>query len=186
MNGRDPTNTDQKIMKAALKVFAQKSYQGSTTREIAEEAGFSELTLFRRFKNKKTLFNIVWLQYLEKFKTQLQSANEELFKIKFESPREFLKTLVRHYVEIIEHNIELIRILIFDTSIEAEPIKELVFSTEKLLEKKIQNDKIEYLSFALTITGTLIMLSNDNYLKRPILDYDKFIENFTNNFLECI
>ena len=45
--------TEQKILEAALKMFAQKGYKGATTMIIAEEAGFSEKTLFRRFKTKK-------------------------------------------------------------------------------------------------------------------------------------
>lgn len=42
--------TKQKILDAALKIFAEKGYKGATTMSIAEEAGFSEKTLFRKFK----------------------------------------------------------------------------------------------------------------------------------------
>jgi AcrR family transcriptional regulator len=48
--------TEQKIMDAALKVFARKGYKGATTRAIAYESGFNELTLFRKFKTKKKSF----------------------------------------------------------------------------------------------------------------------------------
>ncbi|MBI5679449.1 MAG: helix-turn-helix transcriptional regulator [Methanobacterium sp.] len=44
----------QKIMDAALIVFAEYGYKGATIKEIAEKAGYSELTLFRKFKTKKT------------------------------------------------------------------------------------------------------------------------------------
>lgn len=43
------------IMEAALEIFAQKGYQGTSTREIAEKAGIAEGTIFRYFKTKKEL-----------------------------------------------------------------------------------------------------------------------------------
>ncbi len=43
-------------MKATLKLISEKGYVGATTREIAQEAGVTELTLFRHFKSKERLF----------------------------------------------------------------------------------------------------------------------------------
>lgn len=45
--------TEQKILDAALKIFSQKGYDGAKTKAIAEESGFSEVTLFKRFKINK-------------------------------------------------------------------------------------------------------------------------------------
>ncbi|HTX61163.1 MAG TPA: helix-turn-helix domain-containing protein, partial [Methanobacterium sp.] len=38
--------TEQKILKTALKLFSEKGYGGATTRVIAAEAGFTEMTLY--------------------------------------------------------------------------------------------------------------------------------------------
>jgi len=46
----------QKILDAAMRVFAAAGFRGATTRRIAEEAGVNEVTLFRLFKTKTTLF----------------------------------------------------------------------------------------------------------------------------------
>jgi len=48
--------TSQKIMKVALKLFSEKGYYPTTTKEIASVAGFNELTLFRHFGSKGNLF----------------------------------------------------------------------------------------------------------------------------------
>ena len=48
--------TSQKIMKVALKLFSEKGYYPTTTKEIASVAGFNELTLFRHFGSKSNLF----------------------------------------------------------------------------------------------------------------------------------
>jgi AcrR family transcriptional regulator len=46
----------RQILDAAMEVIGDKSYHGSTTREIAEAAGVSERTLFFYFKSKKELY----------------------------------------------------------------------------------------------------------------------------------
>ncbi len=44
------------IMKAALKIFAEKGYDGATTRMIANEAGIANGLLFYHYQDKETLF----------------------------------------------------------------------------------------------------------------------------------
>lgn len=45
------------ITKAAIKLFSQKGFTASTTKEIAEQAGISEGTIFRYFKTKKDILD---------------------------------------------------------------------------------------------------------------------------------
>jgi len=47
----------QKLLEAAMRVFAESGFRGATTRRIAEEAGVNEVTLFRLFKSKTALIN---------------------------------------------------------------------------------------------------------------------------------
>ncbi len=44
------------IIKAVRKVFADKGFDGTTTRELAKAAGVSEALLFKHFPNKEALF----------------------------------------------------------------------------------------------------------------------------------
>ena len=46
----------QRIVEAAVKLFAQQGYHGTSTRKIARKAGVSENTLFRHFARKEDLF----------------------------------------------------------------------------------------------------------------------------------
>jgi AcrR family transcriptional regulator len=48
--------TRERIIKAAFELISIKGYQGATTREIAKSAGVAEVTIFRHFTNKETLF----------------------------------------------------------------------------------------------------------------------------------
>jgi AcrR family transcriptional regulator len=49
----------QKLLEAAMRVFAESGFRGATTRRIAEAAGVNEVTLFRQFKSKSALINEV-------------------------------------------------------------------------------------------------------------------------------
>jgi AcrR family transcriptional regulator len=49
--------TREEILTAAVGVFAQHGFRGSTTRRIADAAGVNEVTIFRHFGSKKVLLN---------------------------------------------------------------------------------------------------------------------------------
>ena len=48
--------TKERILASATALVSEKGYLGATTREIAREAGVTELTLFRHFGSKEQLF----------------------------------------------------------------------------------------------------------------------------------
>jgi AcrR family transcriptional regulator len=52
---RYQSETAQRIIQAAARVFSEQGYAGATTRAIAAEAGVNEVTLFRHFGSKKNL-----------------------------------------------------------------------------------------------------------------------------------
>jgi AcrR family transcriptional regulator len=53
---QDSSDTRQRILQAAARVFAQKGYARATTRALAAAAGVNEVTLFRHFGSKQGLF----------------------------------------------------------------------------------------------------------------------------------
>jgi AcrR family transcriptional regulator len=57
------TDTRQRIIMAASKLFFKQGYARTTTREIASEAEITEVTLFRHFETKKNLFTVAAEQY---------------------------------------------------------------------------------------------------------------------------
>ncbi len=72
-------DTEKNILCAATKLFASKGYDATKTKEIAEAAGISEVTLFKYFTSKKALylkvssedFNmLMFKEIFEKFQNQ--------------------------------------------------------------------------------------------------------------------
>jgi len=48
--------TSKNILDAALELFSEKGYRGTTTRAIAQKAGVNEVTVFRHFASKENIF----------------------------------------------------------------------------------------------------------------------------------
>ena len=48
-------DTKTRILKAAMRLFARKGYDGTTTKDLASRAKVAEGTLFRHFPNKKAI-----------------------------------------------------------------------------------------------------------------------------------
>jgi AcrR family transcriptional regulator len=69
------TETRSRILKAALRLFARRGYDGTTTRDLAEAADVAEGTLFRYFSTKKAILVEVvsqgWVELLTDLLTEL-------------------------------------------------------------------------------------------------------------------
>jgi len=55
LSEEEMTPSQKKIAEAALKLFAEKGFEGSTTSEIAKAAGVAEGTIYKYYKTKKEL-----------------------------------------------------------------------------------------------------------------------------------
>ena len=58
---RDKKDARKRLVMAAIELFAEKGFDGTTTRELADAAGVSEALLFKHFPNKSALFIAVRL-----------------------------------------------------------------------------------------------------------------------------
>ncbi|MBW4681931.1 MAG: TetR/AcrR family transcriptional regulator [Microcoleus vaginatus WJT46-NPBG5] len=67
--------TRNRILQSAQRLFANKGYEGTTTRDLAADAGVAEGTLFRHFSNKKAILVEVatqgWVDILTDLLTEL-------------------------------------------------------------------------------------------------------------------
>jgi AcrR family transcriptional regulator len=59
------TNVQERILAAATDLFARFGYRGTTTRQIASEAGVNEVTIYRRYGCKRNLYCVVVESELE-------------------------------------------------------------------------------------------------------------------------
>ncbi len=112
--------TKEKILKSALKLFSEKGFLGATTKEIAKNAGVSEVTLFRHFSSKEKLFEEVINRYsfLPKLKEVLQEAEKLPYP-------ESLKLIAESFLEVLEMKKSLVRIMLSEKHRYPEKIKKI-------------------------------------------------------------
>lgn len=68
----------ERLIEAALAVLSDRGFRGATTRDIAERAGVSEVTLFRQFGSKAALVDAALDQVTGGFRGRAQSPTDDL------------------------------------------------------------------------------------------------------------
>lgn len=82
----DMPNGKRKVILAALKLFAEQGFDGTSTQQIATESGMSQATIFKYFKSKEDLLDLIIgpiMQnllpiYVNDFKKQLVNKHVDL------------------------------------------------------------------------------------------------------------
>ncbi len=113
----------KQILDAAMTVFVEKGFNGTTTLEIAEAAGISEVTLFRHFSTKQEIF-------LEGIKPILYSTLEESIKTSNGmKPKEKLEYILYERIRLISNNHKVIRLILMEAPLLSE------LGSENFIEK---------------------------------------------------
>jgi AcrR family transcriptional regulator len=70
----DKKSNLERLVEAAICLFAQKGYQGTTLNEVAAEAGLTKPTIYNYFANKAELYEGVLRHVYGKMHSELESA----------------------------------------------------------------------------------------------------------------
>src|SRR5688572_17283229 len=70
------------IINVAAQLFSQKGFNGTTTKEIAEQAGVSEAIIFRHFQTKQELYSAILDVKVSYCLNQLWSSSEDFMRKK--------------------------------------------------------------------------------------------------------
>lgn len=177
--------TEQKIIDAALQVFSKKGYSGATTLNIARKSGFSEKTLFEKFKSKENLFNTMvtqkGLEMLEFYEDNVLVDEE------YKNTREFLENLIENLNILGKHYFPLFHLTISEKTRIHEPLMSVFnLKLSEYLEEKMPGKDIDYMTFGLTISAFMYMIYVEKNLGRGVIDYDTVLKNFIENSLKCL
>jgi AcrR family transcriptional regulator len=89
---QDPGKREQ-ILLAAERVFAERGFKGTTTREVAERAGIANSLIFYYFKNKTALYEAVFQNFFEQLE-ELMQQNLDLDLDRLGKLKNFLFTFI--------------------------------------------------------------------------------------------
>ena len=100
------SNKHQKIIKAAIKVFAQKGFFNARISDIAKTAKVADGTIYLYFNNKYDILISLFEEEIGKIILQVKQALKDET-----SPGEMLRTFALHHLKILEENRELAEVL---------------------------------------------------------------------------
>jgi len=99
----------QEIIRAAMEVFAKNGFGGSTTREIAENAGISEAMIYSHFRNKEDLYAAIIDEKLQ----ESEPLYYPLDAIRNRDDQRVFSTIISNYLDRHGEDTTFLRLLLF-------------------------------------------------------------------------
>ena len=113
-------NSEERIKAAARKVFHQKGYAGTRTRDIAEEAGINHAMVNYYFRSKEKLFQIVMIETMTYFFQGISAIlNEETTSLE-----QKIEQVVAKYIDLLLEEPELPTFVFNEVRTNPEPFIE--------------------------------------------------------------
>ena len=180
-------NTEEKIITATFNIVQKEGVQKATTKKIAAEAGVNEVTIFRKFENKKNLIEATKDYYM----TKLLSKLEETFDFDEEdSIEEYLKRSFHRIMDFSEEDFSIIRVAMQE--IEGSSDKKLLISQitdaiinkleeffklqlEKGVIKKVNSKAISLLCFSIIFQSLILWQIYGNSVE---IESDYFADDY--------
>ncbi|MDX2304181.1 MAG: TetR/AcrR family transcriptional regulator [Microscillaceae bacterium] len=180
--------TDQKILRAARKIFVQKGLTGTRMQDIADEAGINKALLHYYYRSKKLLFEIVFKEHKQKmFENLIQILNSD-------------KSVMEKVEQVIEHEQDSLQAfptmpLFIMNEVHQNPervfelhtgaMKEVTWQFFKQIEQEIAEGKIRAIN-PMDLLINLVSLNTFPYLACPMFMHtlgmsEKDVEEFLQN-----
>lgn len=163
----DMTKRQWQILNAAIKIFAEKGFDGARTNEIAKEADVAEGTIFRYYKTKKDiLMGLVIPLIIKFFRPLILKSAEQIMANEEDKPiEEVLQNLLMDRLELVKHNLPLIKTVFIEAAYHPELLSILqdeigprvIPFINKFIETNVKNDNFREME-PVVITRTVMSL----------------------------
>lgn len=125
------------IIESAMNLFVKNGYHATTTASIAEEAGISEVTLFRYFSSKEELFSAGLEPIL------VGSLEHSIDQAKDLEPIEQLRFIIKERIVFASENHQVLKLILMESQLNPEVIGfDYIEKVLTLLKKSIQETGI--------------------------------------------
>lgn len=125
------------IVKTAVRLFAEKGFRGTTTRELAQACGVSEPVLYQHFATKRELYSAIIgsiCRVEQKDKdTALETARQA------EDDEAFFTRLAELLLDWYEHEPEVIRLLLY-SALEGHELSDLFYEKQIVVYYQMLTD----------------------------------------------
>ncbi|HTF61941.1 MAG TPA: TetR/AcrR family transcriptional regulator [Edaphobacter sp.] len=154
------------IVEAAIRLFGEKGFRGTTTREIAAAVGVSEPILYEHFKTKGDLYAAI-IDYSSCKGVELLAALAARYQ-DVDDDEGFFTELGQLVLKWYTHDASFVRLLLF-SNLEGHELKDLFFERQSLrvldivsgyIERRIRQGAMRKVDPALSARVFLGMVSN--------------------------
>jgi AcrR family transcriptional regulator len=129
-------NAREKILQAAIKVFAEKSYEGSRVDDISREAKVTKSLIYYHFKSKADILEVLTTRFISEYTNIISAGLDETHQEKAQELPERMKSV---YYEFGQKYADLVRVIFID-SLKKSTEKPILFKIlDALIEKEAEN-----------------------------------------------
>ena len=176
-----------RILDAAKKVFADKTFDGSRINDISDLANVPKSLIYYHFKSKDDILETLITDFLNGYRQLLQAVETESH---IEKANNMKNRLQNHYYDFAIKNIDVVRIM-FVESLKKSNDKPLIFKVvEEIVNTKIETDNVgdrnerlvaEFFSGVIPLYSYLCFFEQwCGYFNIDRTEFDKlFLEHFT-------
>jgi AcrR family transcriptional regulator len=132
-------NARDRILETAIRLFSERGFNGTTTKEIAEEAGVNEALIFRYFSTKRELYGAIIERKIEE---------EPGIEVPIETYKEtkddwlIFKSIALRMFDCVEKDPTFMRLLYF-SALEGHELSDMFFDTYVEYINMLLSDYIE-------------------------------------------
>lgn len=192
------TTTKDKIIREAIRLFAEKGFKGTTTKEIADSAGINEALIFRHFSTKRELYSAII-----KYKIDNQEGIELPVKKYGNTKDDWLifEELANNIISYVRNDPEFIRLLYF-SGLEGHELSDIFFDgyikhmrsvLREYIERRINEGDFKKVNPSLATRAFLGMVGNyvihNTIFNQNVLEdveEKELVSTFTSLFLKGI
>lgn len=163
-------STEEKIIEAARKVFMQKGYAATRTRDIAEEADINLALLNYYFRSKEKLFYQVMIEKFQQlFGVVFPIINNDALSLD-----QKIEILIEKYIDLLLENPDLPIFVLSEIRANPEKFKETVHVQEILrgssfiCQLRERRPDVEPIQFISSVLGMIIF----PFVAKPVLFFD--------------
>lgn len=122
-----------RILQAAIEVFAEKSFAGSRVDEIAEAANVPKSVIYYHFKSKDEILEILIQDFVKNYLELITVAEKDTHQSK---AQELADRIQNRYAQFEENNADLIRIILIESLKKSNGIPVIFKIVEAMIEKE--------------------------------------------------
>lgn len=163
----DKMTTEEKIILAADKLFTQKGYAATTTRDIAEESGTNVALLNYYYRSKENLYKLV---VSDKFRMLLGTIGSFVSDENI-SLEDKIKSIIENYTNLLLENEELPIFILNELTVNKELFKDITSNirqiTRPVIDKQLKQRGIEISTSNLVINT--LSLAMFPFVAKPLI-----------------